>query len=169
MSKGPKADIFISYGREEGVKEFAKRLYTDLKRNGFKVWLDVECIPVGSSFPQEIGIALMHCKALIAIMTKKYVCESDYCKKELYTAVEEKKAVYPVIYEDSSLWKSSEEGAGVCYMTRGLNWSMFRPGQDDYSISLNKLVEVLKGVVMTPGEGTGVDEIDVGVMKEKGK
>ena len=146
--------IFISYGREAGVKEFVEKLHGDLSRAGLSVWLDTADIGVGSNWPQEIGIALNHCRALIAVMTKKYVRESDYCEKELYSAVKNKKRIYPVIYGDVSEWRDSDDdaGAGVLYMIEGINWAMFRPGVDNYPQSLKKLIEALKEVTETSGE-----------------
>ena len=135
-------EIFISYGREEGVTDFVKKLCTDLRKAGFSVWLDGD-IPVGSDWPTEIGSALNHCKILIAIMTKKYVCESIYCRNELYDAVGKRKRVFPVIYGDDSEWKYSEEGAGVKFMIKGLQHIKFQP-DGDYSSFLDKLIEAMK-------------------------
>ena len=50
-------DVFISYGREEGVREFVKQLKVDLEANGVSVWLDADDIPTGSDFHIEIGVA----------------------------------------------------------------------------------------------------------------
>ena len=66
-------DIFISYSREEGVREFVKKLKVDLEANGVSVWLDVDDIPTGSDFHKEIGLALQSCRALIPVLTKRYV------------------------------------------------------------------------------------------------
>ena len=143
-SRSGDKDLFISYGREEGVKQFVRRLKRDLEAAGLRVWLDIDDIPTGSEWPKEIGIALRNCKALVAVVTKKYV-SSRYCKGELYIACGEKKKIYPVIYEDG--WDSSDDGAGVQYMVAAENWAMFRPGKDDYSVSLKKLTRGMAGAV----------------------
>ena len=135
-------EIFISYGREEGVTDFVRKLCTDLRKAGFSVWLDVD-IPLGSDWPNEIGLALKHCKILIAIMTKKYVCESIYCRNELYDAVEKGKRVFPVKYGDDSEWKDVDKGDGIKYMIKGLNYVKFQPNVDDYSSFLAKLIEAM--------------------------
>lgn len=139
-----KGYVFISYGREDGVKEFAARLYQDLKAADLSPWLDTKNIEVGADWPQEIGSALNSCSALLAIMTKKYV-SSIYCKKELYYAVNNKKKVYPLIYDDVSTWKDHESSQGVAYMIEGINWTFFRPGKDDYSASIRALIGSLDG------------------------
>lgn len=132
-----KKDIFISYGREDGVREFARKLKGDLEANGLSVWLDVDDIPTGSDFHVEIGVALRSCRALIPILTKKYV-HSRYCKGELYVANSQEKVLLPVIYEDG--WDEGEEGAGVNYIVAAYNWAFFRPERDDPQESLNKLI-----------------------------
>ena len=135
---GESKDIFLSYGREEGVKEFVVKLKSGLEAAGFRVWLDTCDIPSGSEWPKEIGLALKECKVLIAVVTKKYV-SSQYCKGELYVACSSKKHIFPIIYEDG--WQESADGAGVNFMITAYNWTMFRPGQDEYGLSLQKRVE----------------------------
>ena len=134
-------DIFISYGREEGVREFVKQLKADLEANGVSVWLDADDIPTGSDFHVEIGVALKSCRALIPVLTKKYV-QSRYCKGELYVANGEKKILLPVVYEDG--WDEGNHGAGVKYIVAAFNWAFFRPNQDDYQESLNRLINGAK-------------------------
>ena len=134
-------DIFISYGREEGVREFVKQLKADLEANGVSVWLDADDIPTGSDFHVEIGVALKSCRALIPVLTKKYV-HSRYCKGELYVANSEKKVLLPVVYEDG--WDEGEQGAGVNYIVAAFNWAFFRPNQDNYQDSLYRLINGAK-------------------------
>ena len=135
-------DVFLSYGREESVKKFVRQLKVDLETEQLSVWLDVEDIPTGTEWPKEIGIALRECKALIPVVTKKYV-SSQYCKSELYVARGYKKPIFPIIREDG--WKESDDGEGVNFMIASSNWAMFRPA-DDYGMSLQRLVEGLKGM-----------------------
>ena len=118
-----------------------RQLKSDLEAANLSVWLDTE-IPAGSEWPREIGLALQNCKALIAVVTKKYVC-SRYCKCELYVACDKHKDIFPLIYEDG--WTECEEGAGVRYMISAYNWTFFRPNIDGYSASLQKLIGGLKG------------------------
>ena len=134
-------DIFISYGREEGVREFVKQLKADLEANGVSVWLDTDDIPIGSDFHVEIGVALKSCRALIPVLTKKYV-HSRYCKGELYVAIGEKKVLLPVVYEDG--WDEGREGAGVNFIVTPLVWAFFRPNQDNYQKSLSRLIKGAK-------------------------
>ena len=143
-------NIFLSYGREDEVKAFVRRLKLDLEAAGLSTWLDVDDIPTGSDWHNEIGVALENCRALLAVITKKYV-SSRYCKGELYVANGNKKSLFPVIYEEG--WKDSPESAGVSYAITSFDWAMFRPGKDDYQKSLARLIEGLKSAMYsTPSD-----------------
>ena len=41
-------------------------------------------------------------------------------------------------------FSSTERARGVKYVVSGINWTMFRPGYDDYQSSLDKLVSGMK-------------------------
>ena len=134
-------DVFVSYGREDGVREFVKRLKVGLEAGGVSVWLDVDDIPAGSDFHQEIALAVQSCRALVAVLTKKYT-QSNYCTGELYFADSQRKVLLPVVYEDG--WDEGKEGAGVRLTVSAYNWTFFRPNNDDYHESLKKLVQGAK-------------------------
>ena len=128
-------DIFLSYGREPEVIQFVKQLKRDLERHGFGVLLDVDDAVIDSAR------GLHQCRALIAVITKKYV-NSRFCSSELYTAVSDRKLIFPVIFEDVD-FGASDTGMGVKYVISGINWSMFRSRIDDYGASLYKLIDRL--------------------------
>ena len=134
--------IFISYGRETDVTNFVKQLKRDLEANDFSVWLDMESIPSGSDWHGAIGTGLQECTAIIPIITKKYI-ESRFCMNELYTADGDKKLIFPIMYEDVDL-ASTEGGRALKFIVSGINWTMFRPGRDNYSDSLQKLIKGMK-------------------------
>ena len=133
-------DVFVSYGREDTVKEFVRQLKKDLEGAQLSVWLDEEDIPAGTEWPKVIGIALRECRALIAVLTKKYV-SSPYCKNELYVACHNQKQIFPVVHEEG--WEVSEEGEGVKYMIHAYNRVSFLPGEN-YCVALQKLVDGLR-------------------------
>lgn len=81
MAEGRK-ELFISYGREPEVIQFVSRLKADLENGGFSVWLDMEDIPAGSDWHGAIGTGLSSCRAIIPIITKKYI-GSRYCTNEV--------------------------------------------------------------------------------------
>ena len=149
----PDKEVFLSYGREPEVTNFARKLRDDLESMGFTIWFDQTDIPAGSDWHGAIGTGLDRCKALIAIITHKYV-GSRFCTSELYTASSDGKFVFPVFYEHPDL-SASEKARGVKYVISGINWTMFRPGMDVYDQSLQKLADGMFA------KGEGVDSRDV--------
>ena len=137
-------DLFVSYSREDTVKEFVRKLKRDLERAQLSVWLDVEDIPAGTEEPVALAIAfsaLSNCKALIAILTKNYI-SSTFCKGELYFASCNQKPIFPVVREEG--WDtavvSTECSEGVKYMKATCNWVSFLPSDDD-GAALRELVQ----------------------------
>ena len=137
-----KKEIFISYGREREVSEFVRQLKSDLEASGLSVWLDVEDIPAGSDWHGSIGSALYQCSVIVPVITQKYI-GSRYCVNELYTADGDKKLIFPVMFEDVDL-NSTEAARGIKFVISGINWSMCRPGVDDYMTSVQKLISGMK-------------------------
>ena len=94
-----------------------------------------------------IRIALRDCKALVVVVTKKYI-SSSFCKSELYVACGKKKPVFPVMREegwnvlDQSVF-NKECSEGVKYMKASSNCVSFLPS-DDYGAALQKLIAGLK-------------------------
>ena len=151
----PGKDVFVSYDREDTVKAFVRKLKRDLEGAHLSVWLDEEDLPAGTEKQVlAIEIALRDCKALVVVVTKKYI-SSSFCKSELYVACEKKKPVFPVIREESwdvlqqSVFKE-ECSEGVKYMkTATSNCVSFLP-RDDYGAALQKLIAGLKESVARP-------------------
>ena len=75
-------ELFISYGREAAVSQFVEKLKTDVEAVGFSVWLDTHDIPSGSDWHGAIGAGLSHCKAILPVITQKYL-GSRYCVNEV--------------------------------------------------------------------------------------
>ena len=133
-------DLFVSYSREDTVKEFVQKLKRDLERAQVSVWLDEEDLPE----PLAITIALTalsSCKALIAVLTRNYL-SSGFCKSELYFACRHHKPIFPVVCEEGwdAVVVSEECSEGVKYMKAACNWVNFLPS-DDYGLALQKLIE----------------------------
>ena len=150
-------DLFVSYSREDTVKEFVQKLKKDLEGAQVSVWLDVEDIPSGTEEPLAIAItftALSNCKALIAILTKNYI-SSRFCKSELYFACRtDQKPIFPVVREEG--WEaaavSEECSEGVKYMKAACNWVSFLPS-DDYGLAVQKLVQNVNKQGVSGGAG----------------
>lgn len=155
-------ELFISYGREPQVSAFVCRLKGDLERNGFTVWLDlqvrdgkelqllsmveicnfVQDIPSGSDWHGAIGGGLYQCQAILPVITNKYV-GSSYCIKELYTADGDRKLIFPLMFEDVDLDRD-QNTQGIKFTISSINYTMCRPGKDDYNSSVSRLIHDLK-------------------------
>ena len=146
-------DVFVSYDREDTVKQFVRKLKIDLKGAQLSVWLD-EDLPAGTERQVlAIEIALRDCKALVVVVTKKYI-SSSFCKSELYVACEKKKPVFPVIREEG--WDVLEQSLfntkcseGVKYMKATNNCVSLLPS-DYYCAALQKLITGQKESVARP-------------------
>ena len=75
-------ELFLSYGRDPVVQRFVEKLKTDLESVGFTVWLDTHDIPAGSDWHGAIGAGLSRCKAILPLITQKYL-GSRYCLNEV--------------------------------------------------------------------------------------
>ena len=75
-------ELFVSYGRDPIVSQFVEKLKIDLEAVGFSVWMDTHDIPAGSDWHGAIGAGLSHCKAIIPVITQKYL-SSRYCVNEV--------------------------------------------------------------------------------------
>ena len=82
MAKSSRKELFLSYGREAELNHFVHKLKQDLESHGFSVWLDAFDIPAGSDWHDAIGTGLGYCKAIVPIVTKKYI-GSRYCMNEV--------------------------------------------------------------------------------------
>ena len=105
--------------------------------------MDIDDIPAGSDWHGAIGTALHNCRAIIVVITQKYL-GSRYGSNEMYQANSDQKAIFPVFLQDVD-FGITETSRGVKYVISGINWTMFRPNIDDYNASLTKLIGGLKG------------------------
>ena len=120
LSTRQEKDVFISYSREAVATSFVARLSEGLQAAGYSVWVDTVDIPSGSDWHLAIGEALQKCRALVAIISKKYLL-SKYCKNELFMADSVHKPIFPVLLEDVD-FSGLRESAGILYTISGINW-----------------------------------------------
>ena len=62
---------------------------------------------------------------------------------QLYTADGDKKAIFPIMFEDVD-FSTNELARGVKFVISGVNWTMCRPGVDDYNSAISKLMQGMK-------------------------
>lgn len=146
-------DVFISYCREQRSTSLAIRLKEDLEREGYNVWLDIVNISSGSDWHSAIGEGLRRCKALIAIVTQKYI-HSKYCKNELFMADSLHKHIFPIFLEEVTF--DSPEDAGVQFVISSINWIMMTPDKSMYSHALSQLMEGIIKMGVAPSNPTPI-------------
>ena len=152
--RGPLAGhIFLSYSREPNCTKFVTKLKKDLEAKGYSIWLDTLDIHTGSDWHSAIGTALQNCRALVAILTAKYLI-SQYCKKELFMAEDRQKPILPILLEEVDL--SGDDGAGVVYAISSLNRISFV--NTSYKEAFSKLVEGLKHHGIRPSTPSAVGD-----------
>ena len=144
-------EVFISYSREPAATSFVTRLRSDLQGAGYSVWVDTVDIPSGSDWHSAIGEALQSCRALVAVISNKYLL-SKFCKNELFMADSAHKTIFPVFLEEVNL--ASSTNAGVLYTISGINWVHV---QGQHSEVVQKLLEGMmeKGIEPSAGHGPG--------------
>ena len=62
---------------------------------------------------------------------------------ELYAADADQKLIFPIMFEDVD-FSVNDTAKGVKFVVSGINWTMCRPGVDDYASSLEKLVKGMR-------------------------
>jgi hypothetical protein len=73
--------IFISYARED--REYAERLYMDLRKEELNAWIDTRCLPAGSNWKIEIPKKIKECKYFILLISKHSINKRGYVQKEI--------------------------------------------------------------------------------------
>lgn len=89
--------VFISYKSE--YREFARKVRDQIGTWGFQTWFDVEDIPKGSYFPDEIDKGLASSDILVGVMTKE-AFESRPIKIEWDYFLYSGKPIFPLKYND---------------------------------------------------------------------
>ena len=91
---------FFSYCREDS--DFALRLAGDLKAVGASVWLDQLDILPGQRWDRSVEDALTNCLRMVVILSPASVSSTNVMD-EVSFALEEKKTVIPVVYQDCTI------------------------------------------------------------------
>lgn len=92
---GNVTNIFISYGRAD-ARELAIRLRDNLQAVGYSVWLDLNELPGGANWSQDIEEAIEHCHLMIAVMSP-HSYNSQWCRAEQLRAIRKGKRIIPLM------------------------------------------------------------------------
>ncbi len=146
-------EIFISYRRADS-SGFTISLYKDLNQSfRNKVFKDIENIPIGSNFLQEIRSNLEGCSIVIVVIGKQWLSiadkdgnkrlfdENDFVNLEVATALQLGKTVIPVLV-DGAVMPSEEELPDNLKQLAFLN-AIALP-HDNWDASVSKLTKQMK-------------------------
>lgn len=93
--------VFISYKSEEYKTASLIRDFLVNDAN-IEVWIAPDCIPTGGDYSACIPDAIRKSDSMILLLTARAV-ESPWIQKELRTAINFRKTVYPIMLEDFDL------------------------------------------------------------------
>ncbi len=128
-------NFFISYGRRHSL-DFARKLYNRLTAESFGVWFDMNDIPLGVDFQEQIDRGIEKADNFIFIISPHSV-KSIYCRKEIELAVKYNKRIIPLLH----VYPSDCEDKMHPVIAR-LNWIYFQEDKNDFEPSFNGLVEL---------------------------
>lgn len=86
--------LFMSYSRKD--KTFAHTLASDLRASGMEVWVDLESIPTGTRWDNQIEQGIDACDDLLVILSENSA-RSDVVLDEVNYALETQKRVLPIL------------------------------------------------------------------------
>lgn len=92
--------IFISHSRKDDAD--TDWLAAKLRDAGFTVWVDVESIAPGATWPRAIQQAVESCGALIVVLTASSR-DSTWVERETLLALDLRKPVFVALFEDVTL------------------------------------------------------------------
>jgi len=131
---------FFSYCRQD--KEFATRLAEDLKAGGANVWMDRLDIAPGQEWDDAVEDAVSQCPRMLLLLSPASV-QSRNVRNEVAYALDEKKTIIPVLYQDCT----------IPLQLRRIQHIDFRT---DYADGLKTLLKTLGAEQQTKTQGTSV-------------
>lgn len=130
--------LFMSYSRKD--QQFAHTLAADLRASGLGVWVDLESIPTGSHWDNQIEQGIDACDDLLVVLSESSA-RSDIVLDEVNYALETKKRVLPILL-------------GECKVPLRLRrLESLRLGSDYQSLLERLLVEIQTKPVDVQGQG----------------
>lgn len=93
-------NFFMSYSRKD--EDFVRTLAGDLRRRGFKIWLDIYDIEPGESWSRQIGRALDACEVMLLILSPDAL-DSENVDDEWNYFLDVKKTVLPIMHRPCTI------------------------------------------------------------------
>ena len=126
--------IFISYSRKD--IDFVRKLVEAFEAHGNDVWIDLDDLPKGEDWEQEIYRNIDEAEAFLFMLSPDSVA-SEMCNKEIAHAVTNGKRILPIVIRDTKE-KSIPEAI------RKANWIFYREGIDDFDKAVNEAQEAIQ-------------------------
>ncbi len=138
-------DMFISYGRRHSLA-FARKLHDSITKKGFTAWFDMNDIPLGVDFQEQIDDGIRRADNFIYIMSPHSI-NSIYCYKELILALQYNKRIIPILHvepQDDVTWSKIDPEAGK------RNWIYMRQNFDTALKLSTETFEIKEKILETP-------------------
>ncbi len=91
--------VYISYARPD--KDFAERLFDELKKSNVKVWLDIEGLVAGEDFNSIILDQIKNAKVVVVLLSQ-HSRRAGFVEYEFRSALEHNPNVIPVLLDSSA-------------------------------------------------------------------
>lgn len=80
------AQVFISYAKED--RDFAIKIYSDLKDHGYLPWIDLYDILPGQPWEKTIHAAIKSCNFFLALLSTNSISKKGFVQKEIRYALD---------------------------------------------------------------------------------
>lgn len=92
--------LFVSYSRRDF--DFTNNLVSELRRRGFRVFLDTSDIDPGDNFVSKLEKEIKRSTAIVALVSENY-CLTRWGQAELYNALARGKVLIPVLVPPATM------------------------------------------------------------------
>jgi len=97
MSPTPTPYFFLSYGREDNVKQ--RRIVKELRERGLNIWVDTENLTPGTpTWEREIEKAIRESMGIIVLLSPESN-NSEWVRREISFGEQHRKRIFPVLIE----------------------------------------------------------------------
>lgn len=159
-------DVFLSYRSHD--EPFAALLidqWLTRRLGAGRVFRDSRTIRPGTYFPDQIARALQHCRALIAVIGRRWLScgpdgrrlidsPRDYVRREIATALQRDMLVIPVLVDGVPLPAAGALPADIAELAgRQYLYLRVRTAESDGARLADELIDLLDGAGLRPSPG----------------
>lgn len=135
-------DVFISYSRSD--QDFARKLQDALSAKGRDVWVDWTGIPPAGDWLETIKDGIDRAQVFVLIVSPNSLQSKVCMAEEVRHALDSHKKIIPIVIADFSESQHVPEAhAAIFAGLQKLNYIFLRPGIDNFSQGIAKVIEAL--------------------------